>query len=74
VDQILNDYSVKMYSYPDLSIQDNKLALNIHLLTKPNNTNNRVQDRDRLQVFHIEESKRKPAKKKIIRKSILLTS
>lgn len=36
VDQILDDYSVKMYTYPDLSPQDNRLAYSIYMQRKTN--------------------------------------
>jgi hypothetical protein len=30
VDEVLHEYTVKMYNYPDLNASDSKLALNIY--------------------------------------------
>ena len=48
-----------MYSYPDLTRSDTKLALNLH-----------KQQKMCYNIFHLEEFKRKPLKKKISKRSI----
>ena len=48
-----------MYSYPDLTPSDTKLALNLH-----------KQQKMCYNIFHLEEFKRKPLKKKISKRSI----
>jgi hypothetical protein len=60
VDDTLNEYSVKMYSYPDLTSTDSKLAFNIY-----------SQRKNKSNIFQLDEVRRKPLKKKLTKKAVM---